>query len=349
MNVDKYYAPVFRVGVDGQSLPLDVTTAIKQVVLDDKQEGADTFSLSIDNHDLRWLNAKADVFAEGNEVSITLGYAGGAETSMLGEITSLQAAFPSSGSPSLTVTGLDLSHRLMKGQKRRTFKKMTDSDIAAQLANEAGLSSDVTKTQPKLDYVVQENLTDYQFLKNRAKRIGFDIWVKDRTLYFHDPANQSGDPIKLKWGKSLIDFTPRLTLANQVAEVEIRGWDPVTKKEFIGTAKWKNIKKSGLSKRAVQMLKANTGGASKKVEIDRAVHSQKQADEMAKAILKNITDTLITGTGNCIGMPSLRVGKIIKLEGMGPRFSGSYIVTGTTHTLGGAGYKTKFEVRKRIQ
>jgi len=173
--------------------------------------------------------------------------------------------------------------------------------------------------------------------------------MEEKVLQFHEPKDEQEGRIILEWGKSLIDFTPRLTLANQVGEVEIRGWNPAAKKEFIGSAKWENISDSGLSERAVQMVKSSPGAGTKKVAIDRAIHSQKQADDMAKAILKNITGTLITGTGNCIGMPELRAGKTIKLEGLGPRFSGVYILTGTTHTLSDAGYKTKFEVRKRIQ
>ncbi len=345
MENENFYAPVFRVKVNGNDLAVDVSTSIKQVVIDDKADSADAFTLTVDNCDLRWIDAEVDVFAEGNEVEIGVGYANGAETTLLGEITAMQVSFPSSGDSTLTVSGLDLSHRLMRGEKRRTFKEMKDSEIVDQIATEAQLSADADDTGEKLAYVVQENLSDYDFLKNRAKRLGYHVWVAENDLCFK-AEREEAEPLVLVWKKSLVDFSPRITLANQVSEVEVRGWDPVSKKEFIGKATWDGIDDSGLSERAVDMIKA--GGSTKSVRVDRAIHSQAQADEMAAAILKNITDTLITASGNCIGMPEMRVGASLELQGLGERFNGDYEVIATPHTLSDGGYRTSFEARKKI-
>ena len=46
--------------------------------------------------------------------------------------------------------------------------------------------------------------------------------------------------------------------------------------------------------------------------------------------------------------PRLRAGAIIRLEGLGPSFSGDYRVTSATHTISSSGYRTSFRVRKEI-
>jgi phage protein D len=46
-----------------------------------------------------------------------------------------------------------------------------------------------------------------------------------------------------------------------------------------------------------------------------------------------------------IGIPDLRPGDNIELQGLGKRFSGAYYVTKVEHSLGNNGYLTQFEVR----
>jgi len=49
----------------------------------------------------------------------------------------------------------------------------------------------------------------------------------------------------------------------------------------------------------------------------------------------------------CIGRVDLRPGKLINVEGIGKRFSGSYYVTSTEHSfLPSRGYRTAFTVRR---
>ena len=56
----------------------------------------------------------------------------------------------------------------------------------------------------------------------------------------------------------------------------------------------------------------------------------------------------LTGSGTAIGDPRIRAGAIVRLEGLGPDFSGDYRVSGATHAIDAEGYRTSFEVRKEI-
>lgn len=51
----------------------------------------------------------------------------------------------------------------------------------------------------------------------------------------------------------------------------------------------------------------------------------------------------IDATGTVVGLPDLRPGATVKIDGMGTAFSGEYSVTETTHTIDSqSGYRTRF-------
>ena len=54
----------------------------------------------------------------------------------------------------------------------------------------------------------------------------------------------------------------------------------------------------------------------------------------------------MTATGTCVGLPDLRTGQRVRIKGVGSRFSGTYFVTETTHTIGDQGYSTNFTARR---
>ena len=108
----------------------------------------------------------------------------------------------------------------------------------SRIASEAGLAAGPAfpGTSIKYDFVFQNNQTDLEFLRERAARIGFEVLVDDKTLNFRPQVD--GEPAQLGCSgpSPLQRFHPRLSSANQVAEVKVRGWDLIHKKEIIGTA-----------------------------------------------------------------------------------------------------------------
>jgi phage protein D len=64
--------------------------------------------------------------------------------------------------------------------------------------------------------------------------------------------------------------------------------------------------------------------------------------------LRNKINNRLTGSGSAIGDPRIRAGAIVRVEGLGPDFSGDYRVTSATHAMDTGGYRTNFEARKEI-
>jgi phage protein D len=67
---------------------------------------------------------------------------------------------------------------------------------------------------------------------------------------------------------------------------------------------------------------------------------------LARETHEKIAKHMITGSGSTVGVPDLRAGSAILVEGVGKRFSGRYFVTSTTHKIDDSGYTTRFTGRR---
>jgi phage protein D len=156
--------PEIDVLINGSPVSAAVLRYVEDVVVDDSVELPSMFAFAVTSSDAQekdspWVD-NTDLFSVGNVVEIKMG-GGGSPTSLItGEITALEPEFVTSRIPMLTVRGYDRRHRLQRGRKTRTFLQKKDSDIAAQIGGEAGLSVQATDSGTSLDYVLQANQTE---------------------------------------------------------------------------------------------------------------------------------------------------------------------------------------------
>lgn len=308
------------------------------------------FTLKMVNWDMDKLKvtwSDDELFKEGNEVIIWMGHVDKLEKIFTGEITALEPEFHTDEIPMVTIRGHDRRHHLMRGRKTRTFSQIKDSDIVAQIASDVGLTADCEDSGVILDYVLQHNQSDWHFLQGRAKRIGYELLVEDKTLYFRSRHNNDSEQFTLTLRDDLLEFYPRLSTLNQVGEISVRAWSPKGKEVI--AAKSLAGDESGTMGGEVSGASAaiDAFGESSISYIDRPVFSQAEADQYASARLNEMVLGYITGEGVCIGRTDLRAGTVIKIDGIGKRFSGNYYVTSTTHLYApDIGYRTEFSVRR---
>jgi uncharacterized protein len=257
-------APNLNILINGQSLALAAMAAttdlIAATVVEDV-EALSMFTLEFMNWDLvkgevTWVDHA--LFSVGNEVEIQMSYAGEPVTVMVGEITGLEPEFALDDVPTFMVRGYDRRHRLMRGRKTRSFTTMKDSAIASQIAGAAGLIAQVENTEVTLEYVLQHNQTDLEFLQSRAQRIGYEVFVEHKKLHFRSPKISQAKALTLRQGDSLLSFAPRLSTMDQVGQVEVRGWDIKQKKAVVGKASTgqESSKMGGATNAAAQVNRA---------------------------------------------------------------------------------------------
>ncbi|BAY06924.1 VgrG-related protein [Calothrix sp. NIES-2098] len=262
-----------------------------------------------------------------------------------GEITAMEVHFNEKSEAHIIIRGYDLSHRLHRGRYNRSFLNKTDSDIVEQIASEVGIKTGkIDPSGEAHEYVFQENQTNMEFLRERAARIGFELFIYNSKLYFRKPESQ--ESIKLKWLVDISKFSTRVTSAEQVSAVEVRGWDYTQKKAIASTAKAeKVITDTGNKKGSSTSTNFSNLKPPKMTVVDRPVASTTQAQKMAQALCDELGGEFVYADAKAVGNPKVRPGKIIELEGLGDRYSGKYYVTETRHFYAQRIYTTEFSIR----
>lgn len=356
-----YYAPDYKIEVENQEVDPESKGDILELKVTMDLDNLTHFEMTVNNWDDKHLTFKYSdtaTFDLGNRVHVQMGYAGGLLSMVQGLITSLTPRFPESGTPTLAISGQDrmvkLKERKPRDGEQKKFVNQTDSDIVQIIATRNGLVPKIQATAEKHDIVVQKNQDDAAFLMERAKRIDYDCFIGvdpdsgQDALYFQSPTDaRDGKSVRVyvfEWGKSLINFNPTISLNRQVGKVTVKGWDPVTKSILQYTATAADLPTTGSGENGPSAISTRFQDR-EDVVVDQPVTSQQEAKTLAIALLRERAYSYITANGQVIGIPDLRPGDNIEVQGLGTRFSGQYYVTKVEHTLGNSGYLTTFDVR----
>jgi phage protein D/phage baseplate assembly protein gpV len=333
---------------NGTQASEQMTSAVISVEVDDSLTLPDMFTIHLGDPNLEWIDN--DTFSLGTAVEIAVRVEGGQETTILtGEVTGIEPCLSSDAGNSVIIRGYDRSHRLNRDKVTKSFVQMTDSDIATAIANDAGLQTQVDSTSEVHDYVLQKNQTDWEFLIERAQRVGFRVMVKDDNLHFEEYPSAGSQTPTLEWAMDLLQFNARLTTARQVSEVVVQGWDPDNQQQIVGSATQPNdTPQIGESQQGGQAAQQAFGSQAREIIVDRPVSTQAEADLLAQAICDEIGQGFVEAECLCLGNPEIQAGVMVTLNGLGNRFSGSYRVTHALHHYDSEdGYETEFTVGGR--
>jgi uncharacterized protein involved in type VI secretion and phage assembly len=332
----------FFIEVGGRTVAPEIMDQLDDALVEDDLEQPAMFALRFNDPQLNLMNG--ETFRLGSEVKLAAANpAGERQPLLIGEVTALEPRFEQNHI-TLTVRGYDRGHRLRRSSKVRTFLKQGDDDIVRQIARENGLRADVDAPGTRYGYMVQHNQTDFDFLRERAARIGYQMSVEDRTLRFRR-AEQSPPAAKAQeWGATLLSFQVRLSAVAQADEVQVRGWDPQLKQAIVGTAK-RPVHASALGgpKNGGEAAQQAFGAPAALIVTDLPVGTQAEAELYAQALLDEHTGDYLTAEGRALGEPSLRAGSTVAIENLGKQFKGRYFITATRHEYTAHdGYMTTF-------
>jgi phage protein D/phage baseplate assembly protein gpV len=328
--------------ISGTEIQSQVMANVQEVIVDQHTHLPGMFTIRLFDKDLEYLDDGP--FDLAKEIEIGAYSVEGDPISLIkGEITALEPHFGEGMLAELLIRGYDKSHRLYRQTKSTTFLNIKDSDVASQIAGAVGLQTQVDATSTVYDHLYQHNQTDMTFIMQRAWRIGFECFVEDGKLYFRKPPSGSA-ALTLTWGEDLLSFDSRMTLAEQVDEVIVKGWDPEQKEAIIGQASNGDLyPQVGQSRNGASL--ASAFGTGKTIIVDMPVVSQPEAAKVAQARLDEISGSFIEAEGEAFRRPELKAGRLVQLEGLGTRLSGSYLVTHVRHIYSPEGLKTTFAVR----
>ena len=346
--------------INGQAASDAVMEDILQISVEESLHLPGMFTLVINNSaysgrsgDTFWKHI--DVFSIGDPVEIAFAASttnssefddANSGTVLKGEVTAIEVNFTSDSQAPIIIRGYDVSHRLHRGRKIRSFQDVTDSDLISTVIGEVGITAGtVTTTSTTYPYVFQENQTNMEFLRERAARNGFELFVQDGKLNFRSPT--AGTTINLTWLRDLNSFRVRVSSADQVSSVEVRGWDYVKKEAIVSTKSSATTVRTSNDHGVGADTSSSFSGkpSSPKITVvDQPVGSTTEADAIAQALMNEMGGEFIYADAKAEGNPLIRVGKVVSLSKMG-KYNGSYYITEARHIYTGGFYSTEFSVR----
>jgi uncharacterized protein involved in type VI secretion and phage assembly len=327
----------------GSKAPDELLQAVEEVVVEDNLHLPTVITVVLADPGLEFIDDPS--LAVGTELEALVSVDDSDVRVGIGEIVALELE-QRPGTARVVVQAFDRSHRLHRGRRVRTFQEVSDGDVVSRIASDAGLQADVQGAGESHPYLIQDNQTDYEFIAQRALLTGMQFVVDDKTIRYGEPTDASASPIELAWGDQLLSFDVRLTAADQVSEVEVRGWDPGQKQAITATVSDSDAAPSI----GVQSgdIRSSAFGSATALVTDHPVSDASQAQAVAKAALDHVTSAIVRADGVAFGDPTIKAGSRVKITGLGHRLSGTYDVTASTHTISpGTGYETRFSVRGR--
>lgn len=374
------FAPEFDLLLDGQAIPAELRASIQSVRCQTGYEGLDEVEITIANEKLRWLDSP--LFALDMPLTLKLGYAPDPLVQVFdGDIVAHAADFPSGGMPTMTVTAHDRRHKMADGKKVRWFAiplpcpgnlPLPDIATAAIVTLEnlmipifepvgaalaiilGGVDTFVAVTDPGSAQKVirkQDNESDYDFLNRIAAQNGWDILVEHdgpvggHALRFTSSLDHLSADFTYGWGRSLIDFTPRISKVGQLLTVGAFIWIPAIKMTFTVTLgfDWDRMSLSLAVYPGAVPIGMKPGDYMIEEPLTAASLPRKLVSELIPRLNKRLT-----ASATVLGEPALRPGNVVRIEGVGQEFGGLYRTTSVTHTIDGGGFRTGFTTRKEI-
>ncbi|MCX4788109.1 MULTISPECIES: VgrG-related protein [unclassified Streptomyces] len=333
----------------GRPLPPKFVNTLVEGYVDDSRTLPDLFLLRFRDPDRVLLEQTG--LKIGSEARLLARAGGGTAPKPLlkGVVTALEVELDDTGTFTV-VRGLDESHRLFRGRRVASYQNMTLADICAQVAQRAGLKpGTVDVAGPVLEHIAQPNVTDWEFVRDLAEEAGAQAYVVDGQLHITRPAEASGapdgsaradrNPLVLEMGSNLLRCRAGVSSAEQVSEVEVRGWDVKTKQPLVGRAPAGKSATLDLGVSAAEV--SAPFGEARFVVTDAAYGAQAQVDQAAKALAERIAGSFAELEAVIRGNPEVRAGSTVALNAVGAPFEGRYTVTSSRHVFDPVrGYET---------
>lgn len=336
--------PAFKIKINNQPIAENVRKSIFHVECDLQIAIASEITLFI--HDPNYNITDSNTFEIGSEIDIEIGYGSKFNRLLLADIVSIEPGISEASGATVIVRGYDKSYRLRRNKPvRPPYLNTKDSDIAEQIAREAGLNTEIEST-PIIHSFLQQTGSDWNFLKERAKANAFEAYVQFDTLYFRNSRKSLAQVHELKRNRDILDLNLRLSAVDQPNLYVVRGWDSMQKQLLLAKTTPQSAEMKAEGQKTGAQITSEAFGESRNLLYDRPISSQDEAEHVAQSQFQNAARSFIEGEGICLGKPEMKAGDKLELLNMGKKFSGTYFITQAKHIISTQGYRTKFSIER---
>jgi len=328
---NKTLTPIWIVYADGARLPWKYEGALKKIRVSDRLGSIGTASLVFGMSAPDFDND--DVFSEGSEVSVHLGYKDDVEEVFSGEVTGFAPRFGEYGAPQMEVQIETKLHRLDKGIRTKAFESKTTAQIIKEIITNHNLKAEVEEFGPKHNYTEQRNITDYDYITQLACKYGKAVWCQGNTVYVKTEITPSDEDVVLEWGKSIISARAKTSMTKQLSAATCTGWSIMDCRGFAATATMKDIP---LKIGGGYSWEDNSKGYDpKKIEqiTTEEIIDEEDAAAVAKAYIQNRSFKFQSCDIKTQGNYHIKPGNRLMVKYIGKQSDGEYLIESVEHTL----------------
>ncbi|HBL80092.1 MAG TPA: Rhs element Vgr protein, partial [Aequorivita sp.] len=270
-----------------------------------------------------------DLLIPGKNIEIKAGYHSDDETIFKGIIIKHSIKIREINSV-LIVECRDEAVKMTIGRKSNFYYESKDSDIIEEIIDKYALESDVEATSFTNKEMVQYRASDWDFIMTRAQLNGQICTVDDGKITISKP-DLSQDAIEtVAFGATLLDFDAEMDARNQFNTITAYGWNP-SEQEIVEAEATDpaislngNISVSDLAEIInLENLELKSGGNYNSAAL------QNWSD--AKSLFQQLSKTC--GHVKFQGIPTVKPGTMLKLEGVGERFNGKIFISAVRHEI----------------
>lgn len=337
------FSSVMDVRINGAKLPSEVAPLLVEGWVDQGVGVPAAFQLTFRDPRrlvLQLLNVR---FGSTVVIAPVAAGRGAADPLLTGEVTGMEAEFDGAGAFTV-IRGYDNGFRLMRQRRVVAYRNQTVASIVEKLAGLDGVPvGRIDATGGPLDFVSQSGVTDWEFLARLAAECEMDMSIDPHgQLRFVRTADASGapspnspgdaTPFLLRGGDDILRLRASVTAADQVSDVEARGWDVTTKTTLSATRPVRANDGLDIGTRpseAVEPFEPVT-----LVETRTPRDSDREVERAAKALADDVSSSFAELEIVVRGKPRLRAGIPVALAAVGEPFEGRYTVTSVRHLFG---------------
>lgn len=326
--------------IEGKKLEERYETSLLEVIVDTRLEGPDVFELTFHDPAHELMTTGEEAVGDEVNIDVKLESAGG-HGLIKGEITALEVGFGPKGSV-YVIRGYDRTHRLFRSRESVAYTNKKYSDLARAIARKHDLRAQVDKTKVVHDHILRVNQTDWEFLSDLAREIGYEVGGHNGVLYFRKPSEAGSAPeprdgpaedaLVLQSGVNLLDGRVGVSAAAQTREVIVHGWDRKQKELVKAQAAAETVMAATAEQWTPKQLAGKVNG-NEFVATDTSYRTHAEADEVAGGLNERHASVAAEFVGVAVGHPDLRAGKAVSVGGFGPRFNGKYTLTAARHLI----------------
>ncbi|MGA8532755.1 MAG: contractile injection system protein, VgrG/Pvc8 family [Candidatus Tumulicola sp.] len=340
------YSAIPTVKIDGQASD-KVTTQLLSMDMREHEAGMAALELRLSNFGSFAGGSGDFVFEDGAvlklgaSIQIFAGDVTSPTEIFRGKITGLEGCFPRAGAPDLIVLAEDGLQAARMKRRTKTWENTTLAQIVEQVAGDLGLTPVVSGLDDNIGTQQQFNESDLHFVRRLLARYDADLQVVGTELHATPRSQAQGTSVEIDLNSQLREVRVIADLAHQVSEVTATGWDYEQGQSVSVTSQTTSIGPGSGTTGQDWLQQALAQRSDQLAQF--ATLNQGEAQALVDADFAERVRRFVVAHGIAEGNPNLRVGTLLKLNGLGARFSNTYYTTATVHHFDTKdGYETRF-------